>query len=87
MECKTDGLFNSVYMGADSKFFSQIIDEIRHSVSAIHNLPPDIQMAARLVYYDGLRHSFALSAALGAVATVAAFFVQSKGLQRSGEEE
>jgi hypothetical protein len=63
-----------------------VIDEIRHSVSAIYDLPPDIQMAARLVYFEGIRRSFALSALLGAIATVAALFVKSKGLQRPGGE-
>lgn len=65
--------------------FDQVIDDIRHSVSAIYRLPPDIQTAARLVYYDGIRRSFAVSAGLGAIATIAALFVQSKGLQRSND--
>ncbi|KAJ5321933.1 uncharacterized protein N7506_011063 [Penicillium brevicompactum] len=40
----------------------KVIDEIRHSVSAIYDLPPDVQMAARLVYYRGIRLSFMASA-------------------------
>jgi cystathionine beta-lyase/cystathionine gamma-synthase len=40
-------------------------------------------MAARLAYYDGIRRSFAVSTGMGAIATLAAIFVKSKGLQRS----
>ncbi|KAJ5528303.1 hypothetical protein N7513_012462 [Penicillium frequentans] len=58
------------------------INEIRHSISAIHDLPPDIQMAVRLVYYRGIRLSFGASAAFGLIATVAAFFTRGKGLER-----
>ncbi|KAF7589699.1 hypothetical protein BBP40_003946 [Aspergillus hancockii] len=61
----------------------KIIDDIRHSVSAIHNLPPDVQMAARLVYYRGIRLSFLASACFGFVATVAALFTRGKGLHRT----
>ncbi|XHG02049.1 hypothetical protein AWENTII_005412 [Aspergillus wentii] len=63
----------------------KIIDDIRHSVSAIHDLPPDIQMAARLVYYKGIRLSFLASGSFGLIATVAAFFTKGKGLSRSNE--
>ncbi|KAJ9360567.1 MFS drug transporter [Paecilomyces variotii] len=61
----------------------KVIEDIRHSVSAIHTLPPDVQMAARLVYYDGIRLSFAVSAGFGAVATIAALFAKGRGLDRS----
>ncbi|KAB8070545.1 major facilitator superfamily domain-containing protein [Aspergillus leporis] len=61
----------------------KIIDDIRHSVSAIHNLPPDIQTAARLAYYRGIRLSFLASACFGFVATVAALFTRGKGLHRA----
>ncbi|KAL5366455.1 major facilitator superfamily domain-containing protein [Aspergillus floccosus] len=63
----------------------KIIDDIRHSVSAIHNLPPDIQMAARLVYYRGIRLSFLASASFGFVAVIAALFTKGKGLHRSND--
>ncbi|EAW14201.1 MDR family MFS transporter [Aspergillus clavatus NRRL 1] len=56
----------------------KIIDEVRHSVSAIHDLPPDIQMAARLAYYQGIRLSFLASACFGFVATIAALFAKGK---------
>ncbi|KAE8146792.1 major facilitator superfamily-domain-containing protein [Aspergillus avenaceus] len=60
----------------------KIIDEIRHSVSAIHKLPDGVQTAARLVYYRGIRLSFLASACFGLVATLSAFFTQGKGLHR-----
>ncbi|KAE8385570.1 major facilitator superfamily domain-containing protein [Aspergillus alliaceus] len=63
----------------------KIIDDIRHSVSAIHNLPPEIQLAARLVYYRGIRLSFLASACFGFVATIAAFFTKGKGLRRAND--
>jgi hypothetical protein len=63
-----------------------VIDEIRHSVSAIYDLPPDVQMAARLVYYRGIKTSFMASAAFAFVATVAALFTRGKGLQRAGSK-
>ncbi|PWY89088.1 MFS general substrate transporter [Aspergillus heteromorphus CBS 117.55] len=63
----------------------KVIDEIRHSVSAIHTLPPEIQLAARMVYYRGIRLSFLASACFGFVATIAAFFTRGKGLHRSSE--
>ncbi|KAK0635988.1 major facilitator superfamily domain-containing protein [Bombardia bombarda] len=59
----------------------RIIDEIRHSVSAIKTLPPDIQLQARLVYYAGLRYSFAMSTAVAAAAVCAALFTKSRGLR------
>ncbi|KAJ5085109.1 hypothetical protein N7532_009880 [Penicillium argentinense] len=62
----------------------KLIDEIRHSVSAIHSLPPDVQMAVRLVYYRGIRLSFGASASFGFIATVAALFTRGKGLERAG---
>ncbi|KAJ5640827.1 hypothetical protein N7528_000452 [Penicillium herquei] len=60
----------------------KLIDEIRHSVSAVHNLPEDIQMAVRIVYYRGIRLSFAASAVFGLIATIAALFTRGKGLER-----
>ncbi|KAK4450190.1 putative vacuolar basic amino acid transporter [Podospora aff. communis PSN243] len=58
-----------------------IIDEIRHSVSAIRNLPPDIQLKARLVYFEGLRYSFATSTAVAALAVIAALFANGRVLR------
>ncbi|KAJ5354408.1 uncharacterized protein N7496_012841 [Penicillium cataractarum] len=62
----------------------KVIDEIRHSVSAIHDLPPEAQLAVRLVYYRGIRLCFAASASFGGVATIAALFTRGKGLERKG---
>ncbi|KAL4740605.1 major facilitator superfamily domain-containing protein [Aspergillus similis] len=62
----------------------KVIDEIRHSVSAIYTLDPEIQLAARQVYYGGIRMAFGVSAGFGAVAVVAALFARGRGLKREG---
>ncbi|KAJ4401513.1 hypothetical protein N0V85_005507 [Neurospora sp. IMI 360204] len=59
----------------------RVIDEIRHSVSAIKDLPPDIQLKAREVYYEGLRLSFATSTAVAAAAVGAALLARARGLR------
>jgi hypothetical protein len=59
----------------------QVIEEIRHSVSAIRDLPPDVQLAARHVYYDGLRYAFAASTAVAALSFVSALFAKGSGLR------
>ncbi|EGO60979.1 hypothetical protein NEUTE1DRAFT_76640 [Neurospora tetrasperma FGSC 2508] len=59
----------------------RVVDEIRHSVSVIKNLPPDIQLKAREVYYEGLRLSFATSTAVAAAAVSAALLVRARGLR------
>jgi hypothetical protein len=41
-------------------------------------------MAARLVYYRGIRLSFIASALFALAATVAALFTRGKGLERAG---
>ncbi|OQD70369.1 hypothetical protein PENDEC_c024G00003 [Penicillium decumbens] len=61
----------------------KVIGEIRHSISAIHDLPPDVQMAVRLVYYRGIQLSFGASASFGFIASVAALFTSGKGLERA----
>jgi hypothetical protein len=60
---------------------TQVIDEIRHSVSAIKTLPLDVQLKARLVYYDGLRYSFAVSTAVAAAAVCTALLARAQGLR------
>jgi hypothetical protein len=50
-------------------------------VSAIRTLPPDVQLAARQVYYDGLRYSFATSTAVAAAAVCAALLARARGLR------
>lgn len=59
----------------------QVIDEIRHSVSAIKSLPPDVQLKVRMVYYDGLRYSFATSTIVAAAAVGAALLARARGLR------
>ncbi|KAK0739469.1 major facilitator superfamily domain-containing protein [Apiosordaria backusii] len=59
----------------------RIIEEIRHSVSAIRDLPPDIQLKARLVYFEGLRYSFATSTAVAAAAVCAALLAKGTNLR------
>ncbi|KAK3326031.1 major facilitator superfamily domain-containing protein [Apodospora peruviana] len=59
----------------------RLIDEIRHSVTAIKTLPPDIQLKARLVYYDALRYSFAASTIVAALGVLAALFANGRGLR------
>ncbi|KAK7183890.1 hypothetical protein DPSP01_010708 [Paraphaeosphaeria sporulosa] len=58
-----------------------IIDSIRHSVIALRSLPPDIQLKARLIYYDGIRYSFAASTGIATVAIVASLFAYNAGLR------
>ncbi|KAL2787014.1 major facilitator superfamily domain-containing protein [Aspergillus keveii] len=63
----------------------KVIDSIRHSVSAIYDLEPEIQLAARQVYYQGIKMAFGASAAFGGVAALAAMFARGRGLKRAGE--
>ncbi|KAF2826659.1 MFS general substrate transporter [Ophiobolus disseminans] len=59
----------------------QVIDNIRHSVTALRDLPPDIQLKARLVYYDGIRYSFAASTGIAGLAIVASLFAYNTGFR------
>ena len=59
----------------------QLIDEIRHSVTALRNLPPSVQLSARLVYYDGIRIAFGVSSGFAAVAVIAACFARGNQLR------
>ncbi|KAK4208870.1 putative vacuolar basic amino acid transporter [Rhypophila decipiens] len=59
----------------------RVIDEIRHSVTAIRDLPPDIQLKARLVYYEALRYSFAASTLVAAAAVCSALLANGRGLR------
>ncbi|KAH6654450.1 major facilitator superfamily domain-containing protein [Truncatella angustata] len=61
----------------------QIIDNIRHSVDALRQLPPDVQLKARLVYYNGLRYSFAASTGVAVIAVITSLFIQGKGLRKT----
>ncbi|KAM0439695.1 hypothetical protein ACHAPT_000788 [Fusarium lateritium] len=59
----------------------RIIDQIRHSVDSIRHLPPDIQLKARLVYYDGLRYAFGASTAVALLGFCAALVASGTGLR------
>jgi len=60
----------------------QVIEEIRHSVDILKELPPEIRMPARLVYYDALERAFLFSTIIAAVGFVAALFTRGRGLDR-----
>ncbi|PNP56083.1 hypothetical protein THARTR1_03608 [Trichoderma harzianum] len=62
-----------------------IIDEIRHSVEALRTLPPDIQLSARLVYYDGLRLAFGATTLVAAIGVCAAFIANPANLRKTHE--
>ena len=62
---------------------TQVIDQIRHSVTALKHLPPAVSLAARMVYYEGIRYAFAASTAFAALAFVATLFANGKGLRQT----
>ncbi|CAI4216060.1 unnamed protein product [Parascedosporium putredinis] len=59
----------------------ELIEEIRHSVTALKDLPPDVQLSARLVYYQGIRYAFAASTAFAGVALIASLFANPRKLR------
>ncbi|PKS06231.1 hypothetical protein jhhlp_006977 [Lomentospora prolificans] len=59
----------------------EIIEEIRHSVTALKDLPPEIRLPARLVYYRGIRYAFAASTAFAAIAFIASLFANPRKLR------
>ncbi|KFA61194.1 hypothetical protein S40285_09232 [Stachybotrys chlorohalonatus IBT 40285] len=61
----------------------RIIREIRQSVDTICNLPPAVQYQTRLVYYEGLRHAFALCAAVALVGVVTSFVATAIKMRRT----
>ncbi|KAH7158205.1 major facilitator superfamily domain-containing protein [Dactylonectria estremocensis] len=61
----------------------RIIDEIRHSVEVVRRLPPDVQLKARLVYYDGLRYAFGASTAVACLGICAALVASGTGLRKT----
>jgi len=60
----------------------KIIDEIRHSVSVLRDLDPQIQDIARRVYFEALRYTFLASTGWAAIALFAAFFARGQRLDR-----
>ncbi|KAF3055061.1 hypothetical protein GL218_07660 [Daldinia childiae] len=61
----------------------RIIDAIRHSAETLRELPPDIQLKARMVYYDGLRYSFTASTVFAIIAFCAAMCANGRGLRKT----
>ncbi|VUC27165.1 unnamed protein product [Clonostachys rosea] len=59
----------------------RVIDDIRHSVEALKTLPPDVQLKARLVYFDGIHYAFASVVVAGAIAVIAAFIASPKQMR------
>ncbi|PMB67899.1 putative transporter [Beauveria bassiana] len=61
----------------------KIIKDIRHSVDALHNLPPEIRLKVQHVYYDGIRYSFTASASATALVFIAALLASSTALRKT----
>lgn len=61
----------------------QVIDSVRHSVDALRNLPPDVQLIARHVYYDGIRYAFAASTVVAVLGIFSSLFANGKGLRKT----
>jgi hypothetical protein len=64
-------------------YVSQIIEEIRHSVSstALRDLPEALQYQVRVVYYCGIRYAFAASTGFAILAIVASCLARPSGLR------
>ena len=60
---------------------AEFIEQIRHSVTALKDLPVDVRLPARLVYYEGIRYAFAASTGFAALAIVASLFANGTGLR------
>ncbi|OQU96190.1 hypothetical protein CLAIMM_02303 [Cladophialophora immunda] len=60
----------------------ELVDQIRHSVAVLDRLPPDVQSAARHVYYRALKYAYIANTAVAAVALLSAFFARGKSLHR-----
>ncbi|CCF32960.1 major facilitator superfamily transporter [Colletotrichum higginsianum] len=59
----------------------RLIDEIRHSVTALKTLPVEVRLPARHVYYEGIQYAFAASTAFAGIALLAAIFASPRGLR------
>ncbi|KAI5866073.1 major facilitator superfamily domain-containing protein [Durotheca rogersii] len=62
---------------------ARIIDAIRHSTEVLRELPPDIQLKARMVYHEALRHSFATSATFAFITFCASMLANGKTLRKT----
>ncbi|KAF2101154.1 MFS general substrate transporter [Rhizodiscina lignyota] len=61
----------------------RVIDEVRHSVAALRDLPLEVRMSAQMVYYEGIRLAFIASSGFAFIGFVAALFTRGKGLERT----
>ncbi|KLU90323.1 vacuolar basic amino acid transporter 2 [Magnaporthiopsis poae ATCC 64411] len=61
---------------------AKLIEEIRHSVTALESLPVKVRLAARKVYYEGIRYGFATSTSFAAAALILALVASPRGLRR-----
>ncbi|KAM3434779.1 hypothetical protein NHJ13734_005846 [Beauveria thailandica] len=61
----------------------KIIKDIRHSVDALHNLPPEIRLKVQHVDYDGIRYSFMASALATVLVLIAALLASSTALRKT----
>ena len=68
-------------MFTDAGVSLQVIDEIRHSVTALKNLPPEIRLPARQVYYEGIQYAFAVSTVFAGIGLIAFLFASPRGLR------
>ncbi|CRK42917.1 hypothetical protein BN1708_008911 [Verticillium longisporum] len=59
----------------------QLIEEIRHSVTALKSAPVEVRLPVRLVYYEGIKYAFAASTATAGISFVAALFAHPRGLR------
>ena len=69
-------------MRADLETCCKIIEDLRHSVTVLKDLDPEIQDIARGVYFEALRYTFIASTTWAVVAFVVAFFTKGKRLDR-----
>ncbi|KXH54225.1 major facilitator superfamily transporter [Colletotrichum salicis] len=60
---------------------SRLIDEIRHSVTALKTLPVEVRLPARHVYYEGIQCAFAVSTTFAGIALIATLFASPRGLR------
>ena len=67
---------------ADLGYWNKIIEEIRHSVTVLRDLDPEIQEIARKVYFEALRYTFLASTGWAAIGLFAALFAKGQRLDR-----
>ncbi|KAK4622332.1 hypothetical protein CLAFUW4_06704 [Fulvia fulva] len=60
---------------------AELIDGIRHSVTALRHLPESIQLPVRHVYYNGIRSAFAVSTGIMVLGILFALLARPSGLR------